>query len=81
VEQRFHKEEKMIAKHHTKLVHEGNYIAEVDVEIMDTGKGWSPYLSLEDAKKLDEVREALQKGDLKKAAKSARVYRLDPVSV
>jgi hypothetical protein len=64
-----------------KLVHEGNYIAEVDVEIMDTGKGWPPYISLEDAKKLDEVREALRKGDLKKAAKSARVYRLDPVSV
>ncbi len=71
----------MITRHHTKLVHEGNYIAEVDVEIMDTGKGWSPYLSLEDAKKLDDVREALRKGDLKKATKSARVYRLDPVSV
>ncbi len=71
----------MIARHHTKLVHEENYIAEVDVEIMDTGKGWSPFLSLEDAKKLDDIREALRKGDLKKAAKSARVYRLDPVSV
>ena len=71
----------MIARHHAKLVHEGNYVAEVDVEIIDTGKGWSPYLSLEDAKKLDDVREALRKGDLKKATKSARVYRLDPVSV
>ena len=71
----------MIARHHTKLVHEGNYVAEVDVEIMDTGKGWSPYLSLEDAYKLDEVREALRQGDLTRAAKSARVYRLDHVSV
>ncbi len=64
-----------------KLVHEGNYIAEVDVEIMDTGKGWSPYLSLQDAKKLDGVREALRKDGHKKAAQSARVYRLDAVSV
>ncbi len=64
-----------------KLLHEGNYVAEVDVEIMDTGKGWSPYLSLKDAKKLDNVREALWKGDLKKATKSARVYKLDPISV
>ncbi len=71
----------MITRHHTKLVHEGNYIAEVDVEIMDTGKGWSPYLSLEDAKKLDEVREALREGDLKGATTLARVFSLKPVSV
>ncbi|MBI5875497.1 MAG: hypothetical protein HZB81_06610 [Deltaproteobacteria bacterium] len=51
----------MTKRHHTKLVHEGNYVAEVDVEILDTGDGWSPYLSLEDAQKLDDVREALAK--------------------
>ena len=71
----------MIAGHHTKLVHEGNYVAEVNVKIMDAGKGWSLYLFLQDAYKLDEVREALRQGDLKRATKSARVYRLDPVSV
>ena len=65
----------------TKLVHEGNYVAKVDVEIIDTGKGWSPYLSLEDAKKLDEVREALREGDLKRATTLARVFSLKPVSV
>ncbi len=71
----------MIRKNQTKLVHEGNYIAEVDVEILDTGTGWSPYLSVEDAKKLDDVREALREGDLKKATRSARVFSLKPVSV
>ena len=49
-------------KHHTKLVHEGQYVAEVDVELLDTGEGWSPYLSLEDAYKLDDVRDALRRG-------------------
>jgi len=39
----------MRKRHQTKLVHEGQYVAEVDVELIDTGDGWSPYLSLEDA--------------------------------
>ena len=71
----------MTKRHHTKLVHEGRYAAEVGVEILDTGDGWSPYLSLEDAQKLDDVREALQQGDLVRATKLARVFNLTPVSV
>ena len=71
----------MTKRHHTKLVHEGKYVAEVDVEIFDTGDGWSPYLSLEDALKLDDVREALRENDLQRATKFARVYSLTPVSL
>ena len=67
--------------HHTKLVYEGQYAAEVDVELIDTDEGWSPYLSLDDARKLDEVRESLRKGDLKKASKISRVFVLTPVAV
>ena len=33
----------------TKLIHEGKYVAEVDVELIETDEGWSPYRSLEDA--------------------------------
>ncbi len=68
-------------KHHTKLVHEGQYVAEVDVELLDTEEGWSPYLSLEDAYKLDDVRDALRRGDIKRAAQIARVFTLTPVAV
>jgi len=71
----------MMKKHHTRLVHEGQYVAEVDVELLDTGEGWSPYLSLEDAYKLDDVREALRRGDIKRAAKIARIFTLTPVAV
>ena len=39
----------MKKKYHTKLVHEGQYVAEVEVELIETGEGWSPYLSLEQA--------------------------------
>ena len=71
----------MSTRHYTKLVHEGQFVAEVDVELIYTDEGWSPYLSMEDAYKLDDVREALRQGDVKSAAKHARVYTLTPVAV
>ena len=71
----------MTRRRHTKLVHEGQYVAEVEVELTDSEEGWSPYLSLEDAKKLDEVRESLRRGDLKRAGQLSRVFKLTPVSV
>lgn len=71
----------MIKRQHTKIVREGEYMAEVDIELMDTEEGWSPYLSLEDAKKLDEVREFLRQGDIKTAAKQARIFVLRPIAV
>ena len=49
----------MKTKRKTKLVHEGDFVAEIPVELIETEDGWSPYLSIEDAKKLDDVREAL----------------------
>jgi hypothetical protein len=42
-------------------------------------ESWSPYLSLEDAYKLDDVRDALRRGDLEEAMKRARVFTLTPV--
>ena len=39
----------METRKHTKLVHEGKYVAEVVVELINTEKGWSPYISLDDA--------------------------------
>ena len=70
----------MTTRKHTKLLREGQYAADVEVELIDTGEGWSPYLRLEDAYKLDDVREALRAGDVKRAAQLARVYKLTPVS-
>lgn len=64
----------------TKLVHEGKYAAEVVIEIVDSDEGWSPYISLDDALKLDGVREALQSGDIATASRYGRVYELSPVA-
>ena len=71
----------MSKKRRTKLVHEGNYVAEVDVDLLEDHEGWAPYLSLEDAYRLDDVREALRRGDLKTAARYSRVFTLTPVAV
>jgi hypothetical protein len=72
----------MSARKQTKLVREGEYVAEVDVQLIDDepGPSWGPYLSLTDALKLDDVRSALRQGKLEVAAKQARVYRLQPVN-
>lgn len=65
---------------HKKLVHEGEYAAEVEVELIESDEGWSPYLSLEDAERLDQVREAFRRGDIGAASRMGRVYHLTPVS-
>ena len=71
----------MKTRPYTKLMHEGAYVAEVDVELVETDSGWSPYLSLADAFKLDDVRDALRRGDVRAASRQARLFTLTPVAV
>ena len=61
------------------LVREGKYAVEVPVDLIVEEGGWSPYFSLEDAKKLESARLALQKGDLVEAAKYGRLFELLPI--
>ena len=70
----------MNSRRRVKLVREGQYVAEVDVKLIEDDTGWSPYLSLEDAYKLDDVREALRRRDIKSAANLARVFELRQVA-
>ncbi len=70
----------MTTKRYTKIVHEGEYLAQVDVELIYTDEGWSPYLSMEDAYRLDDVRKALKRGDLEAASRLGRVYKLTRVA-
>lgn len=71
----------MSTKRRTKLLHEGKYVAEIEVDLIEEENGWSPYLSMADAQKLDDVRDALRRGDIKAAARIARVFSLTPVAV
>lgn len=70
----------MIRRRQVKLVREGMYAAEVEVELIETGDGWSPYLSFDDAYKLDDVHDALRRGDIRAASRLARVFSLTPIS-
>ena len=63
-----------------RLVREGDLVAEVEVNLVEAEGGWAPYLSLDDAYKLDEVRDALRTGGVKRTSRLAsHVHRLTPV--
>ena len=70
----------MTRKRQTKIVDEGQYVAEVDIELIYEDQAWSPYLSLEDALKLDDVRQALRERNLDVAASLARIFKKVPVT-
>ncbi len=71
----------MANKKKTKFIHTDRYVAEVDVELEVAGQEWAPYLSLEDARKLDFVKECLKKEDLKPISDIARVFEKKPVDI
>lgn len=70
----------MTKRKQLKLLHEGRYAAEVEIELIEDDIGWSPFLTTADACKLDDVRKALRRGDIKAASDLARVFKLLPVA-
>lgn len=68
-----------MTRSHIELVRERDLLAEVSVTLIEDGSpdsGWGPYLSLEDAKRVERVRAALSAGDVSSASRDARVYRV-----
>ena len=62
------------------FIHEGPYVAEVSVSLIENDHAWAPYFSIEDVRKLEAVRRALRNKDLSTAAKFATLYELKPVA-
>ncbi len=62
-----------------KIIREGNHVAEIEIMLIDTDFDWSPCISLEDATRLDEMREALRRGDIELASRYGKVYTLKAV--
>jgi hypothetical protein len=62
------------------LIREGQFVAEVEITLIDDETPWSPHVLKEDVEKVDRVRLALRKGDVAAAARESRVYELLPVS-
>ena len=63
-----------------KLLHDGAYVAKVEVELIEDDHEWSPSYSLADALKLERVQKALKDGDIEAAAREAKVFELTPVA-
>jgi hypothetical protein len=75
----FYEAEEAMTRKSKELIHEGKYAAEVPVELIEDDTAWSPYLSPDEARKLDTVRLALRRGDIAEAAKYGRVFELTPI--
>jgi hypothetical protein len=69
-----------MTKKSIKLIHEGKYAAEVEIELHYSDESWSPTMSADDARKLETVMLALRRGNVTEAARYGRVYELMPVS-
>jgi hypothetical protein len=63
-----------------KLVQVGDYLAEVEIKLIDDAGGWGPYVSPEDAYRIDDVRKALKGGDIEEASKIGRIYKITPIA-
>ena len=64
----------------TRYVHAGRFAAAVEIEDIPDDGAWGPYISFDDAMKLERVQKALAAGDLKAAGREARVYEMTPVA-
>ena len=64
----------------TERIREGNYVAEVEITLHYGTTEWDPTIEREDVEKLDRVRRALRGGDLKAAAREAKIFELHPVA-
>jgi hypothetical protein len=73
--------EKRMTRKSKEFIHEGKYVAEVSVDLIEDDIAWSPYFSPDDALKLETVRLALRRGDVAEASKHGQVFELTPVGV
>lgn len=69
-----------MTKKSIKLIHEGKYAAEIEIELHYSDDSWSPTMSGDDARKLEAVTLALRAGNTAEAAKYGRVFELTPVA-
>jgi len=67
----------------TKYLHEGHYVAQVEIELIDStniNSGWSPAMSLDTAYLLDDIRLALREGNIKRASQYARIFEMQQIA-
>ena len=66
---------------HKKLVHEGPYVAEVEVELIERRRGLVTLFVTQGREQIGRRTHGSRRGDLASAARLSRVYSLTPVAV
>jgi len=61
------------------LIRDGDLVAEVQVLLSDDHEDWGPTMSLDDAAKVDRVRQAMRQKNYDEVRMLAKLYRLVPV--
>jgi hypothetical protein len=69
-----------ITRKRTQMIYEGRYAAELEVTLIDDEALWGPVLTKEYVFNTNRVRFALRRGDIKAAAKEAKVFELLPLA-
>lgn len=58
----------------TQLLHVGNYMAKLEIELEDEPEAWGPHVAPEVLERIDTVRAALRQGDIDTASEYAEIY-------
>lgn len=65
----------------TKRIYVGDVMAEVDVVMSDEPEAWGPHIDSAELDRIDNLRQLLKSGDLKAAAKEAKLYSIKPLAM
>lgn len=62
-----------------RLIRDGDLVAEVEIELEGHDHEWGPTMSMDDALKLDAVRNAMRDKDYDAVHNIGKLYRLTPL--
>ena len=64
-----------------KRIYVGDVMAEIQVSMIEEPEAWGPHISPCELDRIDQLRRTLKAGDLKSAAKLAKLYSITPLAV
>lgn len=62
-----------------RLVRDGDLVAEVEIKLEKHDHEWGPTMSMDDALKLDTVRDAMRQKNYDAVRTLGKLYRLTPI--
>lgn len=71
----------MAKRTQTQLLHVGDYMAKLEIELEEEPEAWGPHVAPEALRRVDSVRAALKRGDVEAASKLAEVYEVRKLAV